>query len=1006
MKSIKPVILGLLINLILLSCTTQTQEIESSSWARSTMKKLTLRQKISQMMVYHMRLDYMPSNSPKWQEIEEILNTDGIGTLHVWGGDVGSAHALLNEMQSRSRVPILVEADLEYGIKARFKEGTAIPWPMALTATGDPELAYEAGRITAEEGRAIGIHLALAPVIDVNNNPKNPIINTRAFGEDPDQVILYATRFMEGLQSNGMLATAKHFPGHGDTQTDSHSSLATIPSDPERLWAMELKPFQALIDAGVELVMVGHLDAGDFQMEPGVPSSLSPFWLQDILRKKMGFKGAIISDAMAMGGITNRYTDRYALIQTIKAGTDIIIQNHDYIESINYVEEAVKDGLISEARIDESVSRILTLKSKLGLDKKKLVDLSKIQSTLGSKQNRDISKQIMNKALTLVKDSLFTFSPLQIDSAETLYIIDIHDSQSNHNVTEVSKSLNRRIKPSKHFIVDNSDPQSRYDNILESIPDSALVISNVIGRVRMKKDRVMLIDKQTTLIHELAKKTDRLIVISLGNPYLMQAFPEIPAYMCSYSTQPEMQESIVSGLLGKIPMSGTLPVTIPGIAKRGFGLQREAQPSLFPDIEVKPRAKKVPLIDQGKLLIHVSPEEVGSDPGKIMPAVNQAVAEHAWPGGVLLAAKDGKIFLHEYFGSHTYAAERNTYRGDIFDLASVTKVISTTSAAMKLYEEGKLDLDTTVVSYLPEFAGPDSLNTELKKMITVKQLLTHTAGMKPFKQFYKMEAPSLESRLDSVFQAELDTLPGTKYKYSDIGLITLGKVIERISGKDLQAYTDSVIFKPLAMSTTGYLPQQASDWIVPTEFTRMDSGYGFIDGYVHDENSHSLGGITGHAGLFSTALDLARFAQMMLNKGSLGDTIIFQPETIELFTERANMLEEESSRCLGWDSPSELSSGGVYLSPNSFGHTGFTGTSIWIDPDNQMFVILLTNAVHPLRSAKSPNYYDWRQRIHSSVYESLGYTEITPELEWRDRWVMENRAQKSWFYKLIYLLKY
>ncbi|MCF6237829.1 MAG: serine hydrolase, partial [Candidatus Marinimicrobia bacterium] len=342
--------------------------------------------------------------------------------------------------------------------------------------------------------------------------------------------------------------------------------------------------------------------------------------------------------------------------------------------------------------------------------------------------------------------------------------------------------------------------------------------------------------------------------------------------------------------------------------------------------------------------------------------------------------------------------------GDIFDLASMTKVIATTSAAMKLYESGQLELDSTVVSYLPEFSGPDSLNTALKRTITIKQLLTHTAGMKPFKRFYNMDAPSPEALLDSVFQAELDTLPGTRYRYSDIGLITLGKVLEQIAGTDLKTLTDSLIFTPLAMSTTGYLPDAPLAQIVPTEYSEIDSAY--VQGYVHDENSHSLGGITGHAGLFSVASDLARFAQMMLNQGQLGDTIIFKPETIELFTQRANLVgeaEDGRSRCLGWDSPSGASSGGIYLSPNSFGHTGFTGTSIWIDPDNQIFVILLTNAVHPLRANKYPNYFDWRQRIHSGVYESLGFTEITPDLERRERWAKAERYRKTWRFKILHL---
>ena len=707
---------------------------------------------------------------------------------------------------------------------------------------------------------------------------------------------------------------------------------------------------------------------------------------------KQGFKGAVITDAMAMGGITRNFPDRYALIQTIKAGSDIIIQNRNYKGSVDWVEEAVRDGLISESRIDESVVRILTLKQKLGLDKKKILSLADMQSRLGTPHNQRIAQDIMCKAVTLVRDNQNQV-PINRADSQQVYIVDVRDWAYDHDQSTVMIELQSALANTSSWILDNTDEDFAYNNVLASIPDSAKVIVNIFSRTKMNKDRVLLPPLQSAFIDSLSGKTSQLIVTSLGTPYLIQAFPDIPTYLVTYSDQTEMQRALARALLGKADITGKLPITIPGIAVRGDGLVRIGLPYTSVTTHVKPRL-------QPTLLQHVAPEDMGADPGKIMPILNQALEENAWPGGVLLAAKDGKIFMHEYFGEHTYDSERHTYRGDIFDLASVTKVIATTSAAMKLYEDGKLNLDTTVVSYLPEFAGPDSTNDSLKQLITVKNLLTHTSGMKPFKKFYRMGFPSREALVDSVLQSELDTLPGTKYMYSDIGLITLGKLIEKLVGTDLKTYTDSVIFKPLAMNATGYLPQQRFDRIVPTEISELDSM--LIHGFVHDENSHSLGGITGHAGLFSTAMDLARFAQMMLNKGSLGDTVIFKPATVELFTRRANMLEEENSRCLGWDSPHEASSGGVYLSANSFGHTGFTGTSIWIDPDNQMFVILLTNAVHPKRSYKSPNYFDWRQRVHASVYESLGFTEITEGLEWKERWIEEERRRNSLWYKLFH----
>ena len=359
-----------------------------------------------------------------------------------------------------------------------------------------------------------------------------------------------------------------------------------------------------------------------------------------------------------------------------------------------------------------------------------------------------------------------------------------------------------------------------------------------------------------------------------------------------------------------------------------------------------------------------------------------AIADNAWPGGVLLAAKEGRIFYHQGHCNHTYEKKTPVRSSDIFDLASITKVIATTSAVMKLFDQGKLDLDKPVVSYLPEFKGEQSRYFKDKRSITIRHLLTHTSGLPPFKRYFTMDG-KIQTRLDSVFNTEPIYGLGDSTVYSDVGLITLGKLVERISGSSLDEFVDSLIFKPLGMKTTFFNPSKVKlHRILPTE---IDANGNLVHGYVHDENAHSLGGVTGHAGLFSTAKDLSIFSQMMLNGGLYGWTRIFKSSTVELFTGRANVVEK-SSRCLGWDSPEGEASGGVFLSDSSFGHNGFTGTSLWIDPENEMVVILLTNAVHPDRKMKNPKYFEWRQRIHSAAYEAVGIREQNPNLKWKDRW--------------------
>jgi len=360
--------------------------------------------------------------------------------------------------------------------------------------------------------------------------------------------------------------------------------------------------------------------------------------------------------------------------------------------------------------------------------------------------------------------------------------------------------------------------------------------------------------------------------------------------------------------------------------------------------------------------------------------MEDAVADSAWPGGVLMIGHGDDIVFHEAVGYHTYDKKIKTKKDDIFDLASISKVIGTTSAVMKLVETGQLSLDDLAVKYVPQLKGPDEINTELKKTITIRHLLTHTAGFEPFRLFYEMDC-SVEARWDSVFQSELQTKPGVKTVYSDIGLMVMGKIVESITGMPQDKYLEKILFSPLKMNDTGYKPDPSLlERIVPTEIKNGE----LIHGYVHDENTHSLGGVAGHAGLFSTAPDLSRFCRMMLHEGTLEGVKIFKPETIKLFTTR---VDPNSSRSLGWDTPEGESSGGIYISPHSFGHTGYTGTSLWVDAENNVYVILLTNAVHPNRNYKYPNYFEWRQLLHSAAYEELGLTIRNPECLLKDRWV-------------------
>ena len=945
----------------------------NKSWAESTLDKLTLREKIAQMMVYRMNMHYLNYNSDEWKEIENLISSDGIGILHIWFGETGSALTMLNKIQRESKIPILVEADIESGLGRRYPGAVTLPPMMAIAATGNSKFAYEAGRISAEESRGVGIHFNLAPVVDVNNNPKNPIINTRSFGEHPDSVIKYSREFIKGLHEHGMLTTAKHFPGHGDTETDSHSSLAQIPSDSARLWQIELPPFKNAIESGVDAIMVAHVNSPEYQIHSEDPATLSKFWIQDVLRSKMKFDGVIITDAMDMGGIVKKYSDSYALIETIKAGSDIIIQNNQMKKSIDLVEKAVKNGIISEQRINASTLKVLKMKERLGLHKNKIISMDDTHMSVGKKSNFDLASEIGNRSITLVKNN-DNILPLHPKSNDTFYIVDLYDAANNHNESIVTKSLRENGYKVRSFQIDKSDSLIVANHILDQIPSDGLVLLNAYANPVEWKENIFLPSVEADFINRLIKKCSTVIITSFGSPYLIQDFPEAPVYICAYKGSSVMQKAFLNALMGESDINGILPVTIPGIAKRGSGINLKS---------IKWEKKEQSWIP-GKEIKRIRPNEISVNVDETKQMLLEAVADSAFPGGVILAAKNGDIFLHKAFGYHTYSKKKPVMRGNIYDLASITKVVATTSALMKLVDEKKLSLDDKVITYLPEFIGKQKMFFDQKSKVTIRHLITHTSGLPPFKKYFLMDG-NIQTKIDSIMNTEPEIPLNQKMIYSDIGLIVLGKIIESVSQSSLDEYVDSVVFKPLGMKTTFYNPPiEKIKRIIPTEYSSL---YGeTIIGYVHDENAKSIGGIAGHAGLFSTASDLSIFSQMMLNGGIYGWKRIFKSQSVTNFTKRANTIEG-SSRALGWDTPSGQSSGGVYLSASSFGHTGFTGTSLWIDPENQIFVILLTNAVHPNRNYKNPNYFDWRQKIHSSVYEELGFSEKRNDLEWRERWI-------------------
>ncbi|HVA16164.1 MAG TPA: glycoside hydrolase family 3 N-terminal domain-containing protein, partial [Candidatus Dormibacteraeota bacterium] len=852
---------------------------------------------------------------------------------------------LANQLQRAAKIPLLVAADFETGTSMRLAEGTAFPSAMAVAATGDPHDAYTMGKITAIEARAAGLNWIFAPVSDVNDNPDNPIINTRSFGEDPQRVAEFVTQFVHGVQENGALATAKHFPGHGDVNVDSHVSVPVVPGDMAELDRVELVPFRAAIAAGVGAVMSGHLVVPALEPDTNVPATLSHRVLTDLLRKKLGFQGIEVTDALDMGGVTTIDSPPNVAVRAINAGIDVLLIPPQPDAEIGALEEAVKSGELPMAKVDDAVRRILRGKAQLGLGKSRLVDLNGINSVFGSPKFKLASQDIADRGITLIRDDQ-KMLPLDATKPLRVLLVAISGDPDPYPGALIENELRSRVDSVQVVRVDTNfvkaatvqlPPPESYD----------VAIAAVFVRVADRKGTVGLPADEAALLNQVMVAGKPTIVASLGSPYLVSRFPNAKTWIAAFGTQDVVQRAMVRAIFGQIAIGGTLPVTVPGVAKLGDGLRVAANPM---KLAAAPDALNARLVPAFKLL-------------------DRAVQDHAFPGGVLAVGWHGQ-FVEHAFGRLKYDAKSPAARdATIYDVASLTKPIVTTSAIMMLVAQGRVDLDAPVSRYLPDWVkGPGaSGNSDWRKKVTVRELLLHTSGLPAHREFYK-SAKGKNAILEHVHAEPLVAEPGTKVEYSDLGFMLLGEIVERLTGETLDQFAREKIFAPLGMDHSYFNPPRSlRAQIAPTEndtaFRKRQ-----LQGEVDDANAFAMGGIAGHAGLFSTAQDISAFAQMMLNGGMYAQRRIFSRTIVDQFTARVNV--GDSARTLGWDVPTGNSSSGRYLSQQAYGHNGFTGTSIWIDPEKDLFVILLTNRVYP--KAANDKIRQVRPALHDAIIEALG----------------------------------
>lgn len=974
---------------------------EKNNWVDSVYNSLTLNQKIGQLFMIAAYSGGEKYNQPL---IEKLINENGIGGLIFMQGTPIAQAEQCNRYQLQSKVPLFIGMDAEWGLGMRLTGVRDFPRQLMLGAMQDSTLVYKMGSAIANQCRRMGVHIDFAPVVDINNNPNNPVINFRSFGENKFKVANYGIQYMRGLQDNGVMACAKHFPGHGDTDADSHKDLPQINKSIPQLEALEFFPFKKLIDNGVQAVMIAHLQIPSIDDREHTPTTISDKAVTNLLKHQMGFNGLIFTDALNMQGIAKYYDPGMIDLKAFQAGNDVLLFSQDVATGIEKIKQALNDGKIPVSRLSESVKKILGAKYEAGLAKRDTIQTSNLNDDL-NKYIASIRKQVAEASLTLLNDPNSIIDKIKRNASKNIAYIGIGTTAE----TPFTKALQEAGL--KKFYYAPSGSEKDANQFIKKIKSEEILIVGVHNMTGYPTQNFGLDPNELYLINEIAR-TKKAITVVFGNPYSVKNFCDNQGILVAYDEAEETQITAAKIITGQLKAKGRLPVSVCSTFKAGDGIV-SLTTNLGEAIDSSKYAKQNKDVylnatqNSGKSLTHdylleccVSPNALGinnNDLDKLDDFISSCIRSGAFPGCRILVAKEGKVFYDKPFGYLSEEKKNTVDINTIYDIASITKVAATTLAVMKLYEQGKLRLDDFLGSYLPITKGTD------KEYLKIKDILLHQAGLKSWIPFYKETLDSTgypkpeiynktESGKYSVKVANnlymrsdwIDTMwkrilyspleNRGKYVYSDLDFIFLQKVVERLSGKSLNDYVNEQFYKPLGLSNTAFLPKKnlAGKEIAPSEYDDYFR-HQVIQGYVHDMGAAMFGGISGHAGLFTSATDLAIIFQMLMNGGLYKGKRYLQQSTVDLFTARNSFI---SRRGLGFDKP-EPSSGksspcADNTSLSTFGHQGFTGTCVWADPQNELLFIFLSNRTYPTAENKLINKMNVRERAQEYVYNALG----------------------------------
>lgn len=958
---------------------------QCTKWVEATMSRMSLREKIGQLFIYTMAPEQSKANM---KQMEKAVKKYNIGGILYSGGNVVTQANVTNAAQSMARIPIMIMCDGEWGLAMRLRGTPSFPKNMTLGCIQDDRLIYEYGKEMARECRFMGIQCNFAPDADVNINPKNPVINSRSFGENAirvaDKVIAYAS----GLEGGGVLSVCKHFPGHGDTNVDSHKALPVLPFSRERLDSIELYPFKEAIHAGLSGIMVGHLQVPVFDPVGGLPSSLSRNVVYSLLTEELKFKGLIFTDALSMKGVAG---ESNVCLQALRAGNDMVLAPANLEKEIDNVLVGIQSGQISVADIDSKCRKVLTYKFILGLSQRPYINTSTLMSNINTPKVRDLIRRLNLAAITVVdnKDKVLPMSP----DIKQVAVLGVGETKSYEAfTTQLSKytsvssfHLNPNLTDAQQQQL--RDSLSQYKRIIVAVTESRLT------------DYEAFFDK-------FAPKSPITYVFFTAPKMMLQiqkAVSLASAVILAHNPRNDVEVQTANAVFGKATVDGRLSARVGSLFASGSG------ETITPSTPY-----------------HFVPEEYGLSSTilkRIEEIANEGLKDEAYPGCQIVVLKDGRTVFDKCFGTHTYSDNFMVRSTDMYDLASLSKTTGTLLAMMKLYDRGSYALDDKVSKYLPY------LRKSNKKNITIRQLLLHESGLPSGTTFY-FNAIDPKSYKGSLFSATKDDVhsvqvgkqvwanPNFKFKpgltsnksapgysiqvcdglwmadafrgeimrkiaalplgqrhylYSDIGFILLKQVVESITHTSLDKYLKREFFVPMALQHTAYLPLRyySPNEIIPSsidKFLRKKE----LKGYPNDESAAFMGGVSGNAGLFSTAEEVARIYQMILNGGELDGQRYLSEETCRVFTKVTSTI---SRRGLGFDKPDKknpANSPCASAAPASvYGHTGFTGTCAWVDPEHQLVYVFLSNRTYPNSWENKLHDMKIRERIQEVIYQAL-----------------------------------